>query len=135
MLRNDSNFFLQPQLKPCLSSGYSALLRTETIQKFKLLLLWFSDKHLLQHILKIRWWKQQNLLLTNLEHLEHSQVPRILFKASRHIFLSNIYITLKKYWHLLSIWVWNQPGMSFWLSYYICHLRWPQKFLCSSEYL
>lgn len=91
LLRNDSKFFLQPQLKPCLSSGYSTLLRIETIHKFKLLLLWFSDKHLLQHILKIRWWKQQNLLLTNLDHLECSQVPRILFKASRHFFLSNIH--------------------------------------------
>lgn len=83
----DSNFFFQPQIKPRLSSGYSTLLRIETIQKFKLLLLWFSDKNLLQHILKIRWWKQQNLLLTNLDHLECSQVPRILFKASRRFFL------------------------------------------------
>lgn len=135
LLRNNSNFYLQPQPKTSLNWGYSALLRIETIHKFKLLLLSFSDKHLLQHILKIRWWKQQNLLLTNLDNLECSQIPRILFKVSRHFFFFLIYITLKKYWHLLSIWDWTQPSIRFGLSYFILHLIWPYEFLCASDYL
>lgn len=80
---------LPPASARGLSSDYSALLRIETTHKLNCEFFWFSGKHLLQDILKIRWLKQQNLLLTNLDHLECSQVSRILFKASRHFFLSN----------------------------------------------